>query len=99
MGALSLFKKRTEVAGGTYVVLRKMVWAGGIAAVGQTIVISDPADARGLLHAGKIAPLDAAAQDHLRAPAHWNEQPRSTTSLNPRNAGVFSRQSPWGPLE
>ena len=98
MGLLN-FKKRAEAEGAKYLVLRKLMWTDGIAAVGTTIVINDPADARGLLHAGKISPLDAAAQDHLRAPAHWNEQPRHTTSINQANVGVFSRQSPWGPLE
>lgn len=95
MGLLN-FKRNAE--GATYTVLRGMLWGDGIAVVGQTIVVSDPALARELVNANKIAPLDDVARDHLRRPAKWIEEPR-TTSINPKGVGVFSRQSPWEPMQ
>ena len=97
MGLLN-FKKRAEAEVAKYVVLRRMVWGDGIAVVGQTIMVSDPALARELVNAGKLSPLDDAAREHLKAPAHWREQPKNTASISPRGAGVFSRKSPWGAL-
>jgi len=85
-------------AGAKYIVKRRMVWGDGIAVVGQVIAVEDPADARGLCAAGKIAPLDDAARDHLRQPARWVEQPRNT-SVHPKGAGVFSRENPWRPIQ
>lgn len=91
MRLLSLLKRSDDAR---YTVLRRMTWEGGIADVGAVVQIDDPALARELVAAAKIAPADDRAVEHLRAPARWIEPPR-TTSINPRNGGIFSRESPW----
>jgi len=93
MGLRNLLKRD----GGRYLVRRRMVWADGFAEVGSVIRIDDPALARQLVAAGKIVPADAAAQEHLGKPARWTA-PRDT-SIRPQRPGIFSRQSPWRPIE
>ena len=94
MGLLNF--KRTE--GAKYRAIKKFWWADRVLAVGDVIEVADPALARELCGVGRLEPVDDSARDHLRRPAKWIEQPR-TTSINPKGVGVFSRQSPWEPMQ
>jgi len=78
-------------------VLRRMIWGGSIAEVGAIVRIEDPALARELVAAGKVAPASDRARNHLTKPAKWTEP--KTTAVSPRNSGIFSRESPWRQIE
>lgn len=93
MGLLN-FKRATE--GARFRAIKKFWWADRVLAVGDVILVEDPAMARELCNAGRLDPVDDGAREHLRRPAKWIE-PRNT-SVVPRNSGVFSRERPWRSL-
>jgi hypothetical protein len=95
---MGILKKFIKVDGAKYRAIKRFWWADRVLAVGEVIDVEDPALARELCGAGRLEPVDDDARDHLRRPAKWVEQPR-TTAVSPRGAGVFSRQAQWGPLE
>jgi len=85
----TLLAARAPADGARFTVTKRMWWAGALVEVGRIVRIDDPATARQLHEIGRIAPVDNAARELLRAPAKWIA-PRDT-SIHPGGPGIMAR--------